>query len=226
MSSPPSYTSITGCPKCQTHHDMDALPDHWRPPATEKRGFTARVHLFFFRILCLLSIGHRSLRHTYPHITCGQQLWDESRALLQNRVENTTVVCGLLLATTAVFLTTLPPSQPTLDYLVVGPYICILLSFGLALGGLIMGSAIIFVTSTCNVEWFINKWTRSRSRLYCILFLVSYPHISVAISGSLCAIGIALAASFSENRLISIGSVFVVLFPTATVSLFAWITIM
>jgi uncharacterized membrane protein YraQ (UPF0718 family) len=64
---------------------------------------------------------------------------------------------GLLLTATAVFLTTSPPiSSPTpiIAYTLFGPYVCLLLSFATALGGVIVSSGLRFVIGNCKKEWF------------------------------------------------------------------------
>jgi hypothetical protein len=95
-----------------------------------------------------------------------------------------------------------------LDYMAIGPYICLLLSFGLSLGGLIVGSAVIFVMSSCEAGFFrkvrmdilccypslltiniVQTMMRTRSRVYCTLFLIAYPYIAVGVSTAVCAMG-------------------------------------
>ncbi|KAF9458508.1 hypothetical protein BDZ94DRAFT_100059 [Collybia nuda] len=235
-SRPTQSTGSTPCHEsfCDDGHSGPApqvnkvqLPDHWKAPVTVKGNVLAHIHLFLFRALCLLSVGHKLLRQTYIHAHPGAEVWNESKARIriQHRIENTTVVGALLLTTTAVFLTTVPPVQHTLDYLAARPYVCILLSFGLSLGSLVVGSAVIFVISTCSIDWFEKKLTRTRARIYCILILIAYPYISVGFAASICAVAVVLAARLSESRLINIGSIVVILFPASTFPLFAWVTI-
>ena len=61
---------------------------------------------------------------------------------------------GLLLSATASFATTTPPVGSILNYNTRGSYICLLLAFGLTLGGLIVGSTMLFVMSKCTASWF------------------------------------------------------------------------
>ena len=54
----------------------------------------------------------------------------------------------------AAFVTTTPPLTATLNYNEEGPYLCLMVSFALALGTLIVGSSIMFVVSKCEADWF------------------------------------------------------------------------
>jgi hypothetical protein len=48
---------------------------------------------------------------------------------------------SLLLATSSVFITTLPPIPGLVNYTLRGPYICIVSAFGLLIGGIISAAA-------------------------------------------------------------------------------------
>ena len=71
---------------------------------------------------------------------------------------------GLLLATVATFCTTDPPANSTLfPFTRRDTYTLFLLSLGLAFGGLIVGSAIVFVVARSTSDWFCNVRIFSRS---------------------------------------------------------------
>lgn len=60
---------------------------------------------------------------------------------------------SLLLTTTAVFITTPPPSVSIVDYTLRGPYICMLLSFGLLIGGIMVASICVLITRKARADW-------------------------------------------------------------------------
>lgn len=60
---------------------------------------------------------------------------------------------SLLLATSAVFLTTPPPRESIINYTLRGPYTCVLVSFGLLLGGIIVASVCILVLTVARPYW-------------------------------------------------------------------------
>lgn len=62
----------------------------------------------------------------------------------------------MLLSATAAFITTTPPLVDILNYNKRGTYLCLLISFALSLGTLIVGSAIMFVVSKCDRKWFLE----------------------------------------------------------------------
>jgi hypothetical protein len=70
----------------------DRFPSHWESPGIKNQHISAYVHLAFFRTLCLLSVGYKTLEHTHGISAAGDKEWDESRARLQLRLGNTTVV--------------------------------------------------------------------------------------------------------------------------------------
>ncbi|KII90739.1 hypothetical protein PLICRDRAFT_52435 [Plicaturopsis crispa FD-325 SS-3] len=202
------------------------MPDYWHPPDCE--GYptiVGAVVRWIFTAFCLIAFGHSSLQHVWdcchPHVE--EDIWKESRGLLQRRHENITVTAGLLLATIAAFVTTVPPEPDLLEYTNTGPYICLLLSFGTDLGGLIVGSAMLFTMTKCHAEWFRQTLMGSRMSIYCAFLLMSYPFLSIGLSSVVCAIGLIVAASHSKNPVIKTGSLFVILVPSSLALVFSWV---
>jgi hypothetical protein len=64
------------------------------------------------------------------------------------------VQAGLLLTAMTAFCTTEPPGNSILPYTKTGPYVVFLVSIGLSLGGLIVGSASVFAIHKAHVRWF------------------------------------------------------------------------
>ena len=62
---------------------------------------------------------------------------------------------GLILSSTAALVTTVPPRADIIAYTEFGSYVLLFLSLGVSLGGLIVGSAIIYITSgSLTIRWF------------------------------------------------------------------------
>ncbi|KIY64498.1 hypothetical protein CYLTODRAFT_401809 [Cylindrobasidium torrendii FP15055 ss-10] len=108
---------------------------------------------------------------------------------MYERLSNIILVAGLLLATAAVFITTAPPESSILNYTQRGPYISIIGSFGLLIGGIIVGSAVLLVLTRLQPEWMLDVFCADKFRIFCILIILSYPVISVAIATLLLAFG-------------------------------------
>ena len=84
---------------------------------------------------------------------------------------------GLLLSATASFATTTPPVGSVLNYNTRGSYICLLLAFGLTLGGLIVGSTMLFVMSKCTASWFCEVHGQcSIANVRCLIHNVADSH--------------------------------------------------
>lgn len=73
------------------------VPIHWEVPIVKKHHILSYAHLYFFRILCLLSVGHTTLKQTYENTDPEKGTWEASRARLHLRLANTTVVVGVFL---------------------------------------------------------------------------------------------------------------------------------
>lgn len=60
----------------------------------------------------------------------------------------------MLLATLAAWLTTVPPTPTIYDYNALAPYICLLASFGMILGSVIVGSTVLYSTPMITGTWY------------------------------------------------------------------------
>ncbi|KAI5822691.1 hypothetical protein K523DRAFT_345355 [Schizophyllum commune Tattone D] len=95
----------------------------------------------------------------------------------------------LLLASAATFLTTQPPRDEILNYTRRGPYICLVASFGLLIGGIIVGGACVLVTSKVQAYWSEKVLYADRFHVYCTLIMLSYPFFSIGIATLFLAFG-------------------------------------
>lgn len=93
-----------------------------------------------------------------------------------------TLQTGLVLTTSAVFLSTQPPLTSFLPYTIRTCYILALGSFAHALGGLLSGLAVVNIYEACDRIWAKDVLTATRFRLCCTLLFISWPTISLTIS--------------------------------------------
>lgn len=63
---------------------------------------------------------------------------------------------SLLLAAVSTFLTSTPPNSPLVDYNQRWPYICLIMCLGITMGGLIVGSALLYGIAFSSGIWFQN----------------------------------------------------------------------
>ncbi|ETW77455.1 hypothetical protein HETIRDRAFT_441838 [Heterobasidion irregulare TC 32-1] len=151
-------------------------------------------HLLRRIIICLTTESSSSMSSP-PSLSflAYEEIWTANKDRLSTRVTTITIVAGLLSSATASFATMTPPVGSILNYNTRGSYICLLLAFGLTLGGLIVGSAMLFVTSKCTASWFRETLVASRSRICYTLVLIAYPFICIGVATSVGAIGLLVA---------------------------------
>ncbi|KZW01166.1 hypothetical protein EXIGLDRAFT_760930 [Exidia glandulosa HHB12029] len=166
------------------------MPKHWRKDFSDCAHRWAQPYLEgLFATLCLIAVGYASLDRRWEFMTRGERLDREHTGHIATRLTTITVTAGLLLATTATLITTDAPRADILDYTITGPYICLWASFGLLIGGAIVGSADIFVMSTSTREWTLRILMATRARVFCVLILLAYPFISIGIATLVLAFG-------------------------------------
>ncbi|KAH8101517.1 hypothetical protein BXZ70DRAFT_933682 [Cristinia sonorae] len=203
---------------------LPQMPQHWKCEFSMKPPFSSVMELIF-KILCLLSFGSESLDELWSIMrvaTTEPEKFIGYKDRVVSRVGVLTVTAGLLLATTAAFATTNPPSPEILDYSKTGPYSCILTSFGFTLGALVVGSSQLFVMTQCTPNWCLTTIFSSRSRLVCTMFVMAYPVFALIVAAGTNAIGIILATSQSSSRLVRSGSVILTVVPGTMLLAFAW----
>ncbi|KAJ4479251.1 hypothetical protein J3R30DRAFT_3218898, partial [Lentinula aciculospora] len=118
------------------------------------------------------------------------------------------VQAGLLLATSAAFLTPDSPRVDMINYTPRDPYICILASFALLLGGIIVASAPMLVLYA------------NRFHVYCIIIMLSYPFFSIGITTLLFAFGLLSAVWCSEDQALQGACVIMLFLPISIAILF------
>ncbi|KAG1726528.1 uncharacterized protein EDB91DRAFT_58937 [Suillus paluster] len=159
-----------------TTNPPELLPDHWKVP--DSREWPKGSILF--QALCLISIGRSSLdNHWKSKIDDGE--WEKHRQKVVERLSNTNIA-GLVLTTSAVFLSTTPPLTSFLPYTIHGCYVFAFGSFAHALGGLACGIAVVNIYEACDREWAKDVLMATRSRVCCTLIFLSWPAVSLTVS--------------------------------------------
>ncbi|KAF8987117.1 hypothetical protein BDQ17DRAFT_1258878 [Cyathus striatus] len=194
---------------------------------------------WLFQALCLLGTGRKSLDELWrvTHTNCSE--WQEHAQRCMTRYHNTNIVVSLLLGATATLVTAGSARPELIDHTRTGTYICVFVAFGLSLGAVSVASAVLFALNGMEHEWVANDLLNSKSRIWCNLYILAFPHCAVGVSVSVLAIGtllqrqmfpifirqirtgLILAAGYSELRLIRVGSYFIALPPI--LSLFAFL---
>lgn len=159
--------------------------------------------------------GRDEMRERIAHINVvvstgilSARLWTENRPLLSFVLWLVEIgQAGLLLTTIATFCTTDPPANSALfPFTRKDSYTLFLLSLGLSFGGLIVGSALVFVIARSTSDWFCNvclsvlfsflpTWRqscsnlplvqtmmRTKGRILGTMFILSYPFISIGLA--------------------------------------------
>ncbi|KIK48994.1 hypothetical protein CY34DRAFT_429413 [Suillus luteus UH-Slu-Lm8-n1] len=127
-----------------------------------------------------------------------------------------TLQAGLVLTTSAVFVSTQPPLTSFLPYTIRTCYILALGSFSHALGGLLSGLAVLNIYESCDRIWAKNVMTATRFRLCCTLLFISWPTISLTLSILYLSLSLMIACYAS-------GVLWLQIFVTIEILSWAWI---
>ncbi|KIJ44689.1 hypothetical protein M422DRAFT_251996 [Sphaerobolus stellatus SS14] len=200
----------------------EPIPRHWKLDFPDAPLLLTPLLRLTFQSLLIISLGHSHLETVWEISNADERVWIDQKDRLSDRINTVTVISGLMLSSTIGLITTVPPRPSLLNYTEAGPYICALFSFGVVLGGLVVGSTATFVMTKCPQRWFRETLMGSRSRICCTLILVAYPFFSVGLSTIILAIGLLAAAFQSANPIIRNGCIFVLLMPCSLIPIFAW----
>ncbi|KAI0032355.1 hypothetical protein K488DRAFT_85960 [Vararia minispora EC-137] len=179
-------------------------------------------HLFLF--LFLIAFGHHDLDCIWrlAHVTTDES-WLANKRLLHERINMMCILAGLLVATEATFLTSNNSPLPNLvNYDSQAVYICLAVSFALLLGGLSVGSIVVFIMSKCSQAWFIETHLSSRSRVVCMVFILAYPFLSISAGALLGAIALFIATWPTSVVALRVCAVILLALPLLMLVLFAW----
>ncbi|GJJ12774.1 hypothetical protein Clacol_007019 [Clathrus columnatus] len=126
-------------------------PPHWKAPEAYHPVF-GPLPLMLYRALCLVSVCKLTLDHHW-HAKCDEEIFQREKDQLIGQINNGNIVCGLILATTAAFITTSPPVSSIMNYTTLPAYVFLLLSFAQAIGSIVTGTAVIAVYQSVKRPW-------------------------------------------------------------------------
>lgn len=147
------------------------MPPHWHAP----RG--PGMFRFLFVLLCIIAVGQPDLEELWEGCRHDSNAFRAQMARLTDPLTTVIVVvgasstllfrrrhrrvdwpsqAGLVLSSISAFVTTVTPLPGLFNYTTRGIYILFVLAFGLSLGGVVVGSAVIYVTSKVRHTWFLK----------------------------------------------------------------------
>ncbi|KIJ61278.1 hypothetical protein HYDPIDRAFT_116298, partial [Hydnomerulius pinastri MD-312] len=157
----------------QDHATIPSLPAHWTVSGCQPGHPLSYLRSAAWAFLCLASVSKPDLNdHWISKQT--DELWQKQSDVIVSRLGNSNTAAGLILATTAVFMTTVPPMQ-TWNYLEQAPNFLCYLALCHALMSIWFGSWLMIVYQTTTRKWAVEVLMKNRLRLTCSLILMSLP---------------------------------------------------
>ncbi|KAF9261758.1 hypothetical protein L218DRAFT_1001539 [Marasmius fiardii PR-910] len=180
------------------------VPHHMKAPTVSKPF--GRIKMVIFNVLCIISYGHAGLDPVWASIMLEEEgdesAWVHDLEKTYQRLANLNLVAGLLLASTAAFITTEPPKLDIVNYNLRGTYLCACASFTLILGGVVVCSGQMLIAGTIRPYWAKEVLFANRFHVYWTIIMCSYPFFSVGIGTALFIIGVSAAAWSSGDYVI------------------------
>ncbi|KAG2124835.1 hypothetical protein DEU56DRAFT_590883 [Suillus clintonianus] len=161
-----------------------------------------RLPLVCFKLLCMIAISKPSVDHwedlrilSKPPVDQCEDLrepsatnstaekFEKHKKMLINRFENMNITAGLVLTSSAVFISTNPPIPPLMPYTSHGSYTLLVSSFVAALLSLMSGTSVLIIYDTCYANYdLLQSFTTSRWRLISCLILMAFPTLALVVS--------------------------------------------
>ncbi|KAG1774303.1 hypothetical protein EV702DRAFT_541207 [Suillus placidus] len=123
-----------------------------------------------FKVLCVVAVSRTSLEH-----------WGKTKD--KEWKEHITVMAGLVLATTALLLTSNPPVTSLMAYDTPASYVFAMIAFSAALLSVISGAALVVIYETSTTHKDMEHLRHmSPHQIICLLLWLAYPSICLAVS--------------------------------------------
>ncbi|KAG2119318.1 hypothetical protein DEU56DRAFT_137027 [Suillus clintonianus] len=201
-----STTNPSGAPPEEScHASLPRIPTDWNWNNGESWHDVLPKNIVLrlcYKALCMIAVSKSSVEH-WRHLIERpiKQEWVEHKQMVVNRFENMNVTAGLVLTTSAVFLSTNPPYQPLMPYASHGSYILQMSAFVAALISLMTGTSVLIIYDTCYTnDQLLKSLMRSRPRRICCLMLMAYPSFALAVS-TLTLMTAFFIAGFTSDKL-------------------------
>ncbi|KAG1857002.1 hypothetical protein DFJ58DRAFT_727019 [Suillus subalutaceus] len=208
-----------------------ALPNHAIP----------RV---LFKALCMIAISKSSVEHweelrqisiknseelernsTEPKRNSMDEKWEKHKKMLINRFENMNITAGLVLTSSAVFISTIPRNNPISYTLRKRSYILLVISFVTALMSLMTGTSVLIIYDTCYAHKdVLESFKESRLRLIICLLLMAFPTLALIVSTFALMSAIYIAGFTSDKPYVKVltGLACVILFLLAGLAIYVF----
>lgn len=131
--------------------------------------------------------------------------WEKHKKMVLNRFENLNVTAGLVLTSSAVFISTSPPIQSLIPYANEASYILQFTSFIAALMSLMTGTSVLIIYDPCYAHReILDSFRECRRRLILCLALMALPSLSLVFSTVVLMAAVLIAGFTSDQRLVKI----------------------
>ncbi|KAG1743831.1 hypothetical protein EDB19DRAFT_542036 [Suillus lakei] len=154
-----------------------------------------------------------------------EEKWEKHKKMVINRFENMNVTAGLVLTSSAVFISTNPPIQTLIPYANVRSYILEVFSFVAALISLMIGTSVLIIYDTCYAhEEILESFKQSRCRLISCLILMAFPSLALVVSTLALMIAVFIAGFTSDEHFVKFltGGICVIVFLLAALAIYVF----
>ncbi|KAG2348521.1 hypothetical protein BDR05DRAFT_995897 [Suillus weaverae] len=151
-----STTKATTSSSTATNSDSQVLTN-FSPP-------TNPILKSAFKVLCVVAVSRTSLDH-WGDTETGE--WKEHITVMVNRFQNSNITAGLVLATTALLLTSNPPVTRLMAYDTPASYVFAMIAFSAALLSVISGAALVIIYETSTTHKDMTRLRDAKSSACC-----------------------------------------------------------
>ncbi|KIM53960.1 hypothetical protein SCLCIDRAFT_403780 [Scleroderma citrinum Foug A] len=165
-----------------------SMPEHWKVPPVIRGRPSTYLAAVLWRLLCIISIFRPDLTDLWAMKTTTEG-WKTQEKRSVARLANSNTAAGLILTTTAVFITTRPPSSAW-DYSQIASNCLCIFSLSHSLMSIWFGTFVIIVYQSTPHRWALEVLMASCFRLGCTLMALALPvcNLFLATLCLLCAI--------------------------------------
>lgn len=155
-----------------------------------------------FQVLCVIAVSRPSLEHWG---NTRNQEWKEHVAVMINRFQNSNVTAGLVLATTALFMTSKPPVLGLMAFDTRASYVFAMMAFSAALLSVISGAAVVIIYETSVTHKDMERLRdMSPHQIICLLFWLAHPSLCLAAATCFLFVSLFIACFCSGNILVQV----------------------
>ncbi|KAG1719763.1 hypothetical protein EDB19DRAFT_1781557 [Suillus lakei] len=146
-----------------------------------------------WKILCIIAVSRTN------------EEWKEHVSMMVDRFQHSNITAALIIATTTLFLSSQPPVEHLMPYTNSVSYIFAMISFGVALLGVISGAAVLVMYKTCTTHQDMNTLKyMSRHQVLALLLWLAYPSICLSVATFFLFLSIFIACFWSGNSVVCI----------------------